>query len=78
MEAVLRVSEARVNGHVYHRLLIPKKMSRLLKLRHKDVVTLDIMSIARDGHVVGPGSQRPLSLFLRPTNLERDIDDEKD
>jgi len=76
MEAVLRVSEIKMNGHVYHRLLVPKNVSRRYSLRHNDRVVLDIIKIERpsndDDVQAGPGNQQhPLAMFLRP-DLERE------
>ena len=73
MKAVFRVSEIKVNGHVYHRLLVPKKTSRLLGFKNDDSVTLDIISIKRDGRVVWPRQPAPTEpVSTADTSLERD------
>jgi len=73
MKAVLRVSENKVNGHVYHRLLVSKKTSRLFDLKNDDSVTLDIISIKRDGRVVWPRQPAPTEPdSTADTSLERD------
>jgi len=79
LKAVLRVSENTVNGHVYHRLLVSKKTSRLLGFKKDDAVTLDIIIIKRDGRVVWPRQPAPTEPdSTADTSLERDIDGEKD
>lgn len=76
MKAVLRVSEAKVKGKVYHRLLLPKKLSAMLGLKNKDRFQVDLLSLRRDGSVVWPrdsSDQDPAS--TADDQLERETED---
>lgn len=52
MNTQFKVSEINVSGKIYHRLLVPKKVSNLLNIEHGDKVNLTLHRINRDGEVI--------------------------
>ena len=75
MKTVLRVSEAKVKGNVYHRLLIPKNLSDMLGLKNKDRFQVDLLSLRRDGIVLWPrDSSDQLPASTASGQLERETE----
>jgi bifunctional DNA-binding transcriptional regulator/antitoxin component of YhaV-PrlF toxin-antitoxin module len=52
METVLEIRESKARGLTYYRLLIPKKLSNLLRLQKGDAVQLKIEAVKRDGKII--------------------------
>lgn len=52
MELVLEVNEINVKNHLYHRLLVPKRVSTSLGLQKGDKLRIDIKGLMRQGKLI--------------------------